>query len=414
MTNVRPTGLYNGHILYTVKVGDASVPGSIVDGTIILAASDSAAAADHLLRVSLDAADGRRPSLATSTGFARVRASLPATRLAYTFLNTSRFLSWATSLSAGTSSSPLGSLKGLNLQTELGQAPPVALALEALPHGLRLVTSGVATPPGVSRPKVITGDTAAYAGPDALAYMAVSGLGPGLLAGLRTADKAAHAQTGTSGDTLHQTLGLAPIEQELQLNLERDVLPLLDGELGFSITLKHGFMAAQNDPTKLLNLVQARLALQLTQPGPTGNVMARINAWLHKQTGIRWERISPTTRGMMEPSLGLGYKMNDQWLLAGTQIAQHWSGGLNKSAGFVEALHSVAGSTAAGPQQPTSIVYLGLDSGRTLLEDLLTGADLATYRQQAKPLLTALHTLTLASRIGPDGAQSVAIFVGIH
>jgi hypothetical protein len=411
---VRPSGLYYGHILYTVTMQGISLPATIVDGTIVLGASESTAEADHLLRVSLDAADGRRPSLATSVSFARVQATLPATRLGYMFFNTARFMQWSVSLAGQTGTMPAGALSMGNLQAALAQLPSVGVALQALPRGLRLVTSSFSTPPGMRRPTVISGDTARYASPDSLAFMAFSGLGSSLLTSLRAADKAAHTQTGTSSDVLHQSLGLAAIEQQLHLNVERDLLPLLDGELGLSFTLKPGFMAASNDPTRLLNLVQARLALQLTRPGPTGDVMARVNTWLQKQTGIQWQRISPTTRGMMEPSMSLGYKMNEQWLLAGTQINQHWGGGLNKSAGFIEALHSVTGLGPGGMQRPTGIIYLGLDAARALVPELLTGADRATYSTQAQPFLTAFHSLTLASRIGPDGTQSTAIFLAIH
>ncbi len=266
----------------------------------------------------------------------------------------------------------------------------------------------------MTRPGVLTGETASYAGPDALAYMDFSGLGGTILSSLHAEDVAAHRVTGSATDTLHTSLGLQPLEQLLHLNVERDVLPLLNGELGISLTLKPGVIKNQNNSAALAKLVQARLALHLTNAAKTAQVLASINSWLRTQTGMDWVRISPTTQGMISPSLGLGYKMNNEWLFAGTQINQHWTGGLYQSAGFKEALANVSDTSSSSQAQPTSIVYVGLDAVRSLLGEALTGSDGAMYRQQAQPLLTSLHTFTFASRISPNGMQSTAIFIGIH
>ncbi len=121
--NVRPNGIYYGHIIYSVDVGGTAVPGAIIDGTLILAVADSTSASNHLLRVSLDAGDGRRPSLGASATFGSVVASLPAERLGYTFINTHQLLDWSLGLASQSGSLPKGSLNSRDPQATRTVAP---------------------------------------------------------------------------------------------------------------------------------------------------------------------------------------------------------------------------------------------------------------------------------------------------
>jgi len=409
---VKPAGLYYGHLLYTLNVQGAPFPGSVVDGTIILAASASRQQADHLLRAALDAGDGRAASLGSSASFGKVVASLPAQRLGYVFINSKQLLHWVTFLANGSAAlkSSLGGMKPADLQKLIAQVPPAAIAMSATQRGMRIVTSAVTTPSGALRPAIVTAATAQYAGPDALTYMSFAGLGDALLQSFRTADKTAGVTTGTGTDLLHSTLGVGAIEKQLHLNIEHDVLPLLNGELGLSLSVQPGVTQAAN-PFKM---IQARVALRLTNAAKTGQVMAKVNTWIGKQTGLQWRRISPTTRGMQEPSLGVGYKLSDQWMFVGTGINEHWSGGLNTTQGFNEALTSVADNMPGGLNRPTALIYFNIDPLASLLQETMTGSSLTTYNREAKPLLSSLHSLTMAARVTPDGRQSAALFVGIH
>ncbi|GAC1431803.1 MAG: hypothetical protein NVSMB65_05330 [Chloroflexota bacterium] len=415
VTSVRPTGLYNGHILYALSFGGTPLPAAVVDGTLILGISGVSSQADHLLRVSLDTFDGRRASLSASPSVARVMASLPSQRFALVFINSRRLLQWTLGMQGGPGFRAGAGVNATGIQALLARVPSVGVALQALPRGLRLVTSRMTLLTSTA-PRALNVLTARYAAPDSLAYLAVAGLGASVVDALHQAQgMAGGGGVGASGDLLHTMPGLRALEQQAHLNVERDVLPLLNGELGLSVSLKSGITAASSaDAAHLLQFVRVRAALQLTNPAATGVVLAKLNDWVRAQTAVRWQRISPTTQGMMEPGTAIGYKMNEQWLFAGTQINEHWSGGLSALPTFSESLDAVADRGPQGQHRPTMILYVSLDAARDLLDTALTGPERSRFRHDALPFLRALHSLMVAARVGPDGAQSLAVFVGLH
>ncbi len=387
---------YQGVTLYVKQVED-EMEQPLTYATFnnfVVAASD-----DETMKDAIDAWKGKR-SLAQDETFIKVQGSLPIERVGFAYVDYAQILGLAKmAITSGMAGPTTPGVDQMMAQAEALQA--MAFSLGFTPNGVRMDTVIVYDPAKLP-------EEAFQAGPSSnkipdrvpantILYIPGMNLGTSMQTGLdllRQSDPSTAEELDSALQMLREQLGL---------DLEEELLPLLDGE--FALILfpdPQGLMGMPDVPLGVM------LITEVSDEGKMTNVLGKLETIFAAsgEVEIRQEQVGGREVTFLSEPMGspvLGYVVADGFLILSTS-----ADGMKTALEGGEVLGQAAlfkAATAPLPKPNGGYFFFNIQETMDLVEGAMGPADLEDFAQEVKPFLKPLKAIAAASEPVSQGQE---------
>ena len=388
---------YQGVTLHVKQVEDKTVEQPFTYATFnhfVVLASD-----DETMKDAIDAWKGKK-SLAQDDTFIKAQGSLPVERIGFAYVDYAQIIGLAKmAMISGMAGPSTPGMDQLLSQAEAFQA--VAFSLGFTPNGVRMDTVIVYDPAKLPEEALQAGPSSNKildrAPANAILYIPGMNLGTSMQTGLdllRQSDPSTAEELDSALQTLREQLGL---------DLEEELFPLLDGE--FALILfpdPQGLMGMPDVPLGVM------LITEVSDEGKMTNVLGKLETIFAASGEVETRREQVGGRDvtfLYEPTGNpvLGYAVADGFLILSTS-----ADGMKTALEGGEVLSQAAlfkAATAPLPKPNGGYFFFNLQETMDTLEKTMEPADLEDFTQKVKPFLRPLKAVAAAGEPVSQGQE---------
>ncbi|RMF29681.1 MAG: DUF3352 domain-containing protein [Chloroflexi bacterium] len=387
---------YQGVTLYIKQVeGEMEQPLTYATfNHFVVFASD-----DETMKDAIDAWKGKR-SLAQDETFIKTQGSLPMERVGFVYLDYSQVIGLAKMVMLSGMAGP--STPGMDQMLEQAEAlQAMALSLGFTPSGVRMDMVAVYDPAKLPEEALQAGPSSNKlldrAPADTILYIPGMNLGTSMQTGL---DMVRQSDPSTA-EELDNALQM--LREQLGLDLEEELFPLLDGE--FALVLFP-------DPQGLMGMPDVPLGMTLitevSDEGKMTDVLGKLETILAAggEVEIRQEQVGGRDVTFLYEPTGspvLGFVVADGFFILSTS-----TDGMKTALEGGEVLSQAAlfkAATAPLPKPNGGYFYFNLQEAIDTLEKTMGPADLEDFTQEVKPFLKPLKAIAAAGEPVSQGQE---------